>query len=100
MIKLKYPSKRFIKSAQDAIEKGEEFCVEARLGRYRKKSLQDYINKMFLGKGGRFSYIGMAMCADLGGCTANAYISGKYSVQFSDSETGMLLTFKRTRGSH
>ena len=96
MLSLKYPSKKFLESAQKAIDEGETFCVDARLGRFRQYSLQDYINKMFWKKCNGFSYIGVAMCGHLGGCTANAYLSGKYRVEYSDSETGMLLTFKGT----
>lgn len=93
-INLTYPSKQFQSAAINAMEEGKAFRVDARLGRFRRKSLRDYIDKKFFGRGVRFSYIGVAMCGLMGAVTANAYVSGKYRVEYSESKRGLLLTFE------
>lgn len=94
MITLEYPSKDFQREALELIEEGKTFCVSARLGKFRKNSLKDYINKMFQKRGGRFSYVGVAMCGTLGAITANAFVSGKYRAEYADIDKRILITFK------
>ena len=47
MLRLKYPSKEFASEWPAAHKDGKEYCVEARIGRFRRRSIQRFIDFMF-----------------------------------------------------
>ena len=111
MLQYSYPSKEFptwrmVSVWREVIGEGQEFCVDARLGRVMKRSVRHHIDAVFghPGHRRRFGSLAAAMFGgDLMLCIAAISLSGKYDAQCSETGTGLSITFRileRPRENH
>lgn len=102
MLRYSYPSKEFptwrmISVWREIIVEGQEFCVDARLGRVLKRSVRHHIDAVFdhPGRRRRFGSLAAAVFGgDLMHCIGTVSLSGKYDAECIETGTGLSMTFR------
>lgn len=96
MLQLVFPSKEFAAAWVEALTKRKDFCVEARIGRLRRKSIQAVIDfVLYDGTNGFGMFCSIFLCGQLNVCVTKAIGTKQYEINYSETETGTSITFSR-----
>ena len=94
LIQIEYPSIDFRREWRNAVNRLDDFCIDARLGSFRAKSIQGYID--FMCNGGRynFSFLGAILCGSLNVCIVKTIATQQYEVECLQTPAGISIKFK------
>jgi hypothetical protein len=97
MITFKYPSKDFASGWRKAFDGETDFCVAAKIGGFRKRSIVHWLDALFYRQRSRrqFGSLGAVFCGELTSCIAIVTELKRYRARYSVTDEGLLITFYR-----
>ena len=95
MLRLRYPSKNFKRQWRDAIAQGVDFCIDAHIGRFKRKGIQGFIDFMCHDGPYRVSDFGAFFCGSLHVGLVRLISTQQYEIEYSETETGTIIKVHR-----
>ena len=94
-IQIRYRSKEFASTSRKAIADRVEFCVDARIGQYKRNAVKGYIKWLFEKDAEMLRPNVNIFILGLIWCISDAYMTEAYAVKYSDAKNRLLIHFNR-----